>query len=113
MQQIKRLSLPLILDCVLELGHDLTGGKEWDVRSISPRGPLQSKDCTSKSHGDGLTTIEKTGNQHQAMEVISSNKPRKTPPEDSELLMVCRPKVGVTGIGGGFVGMWKKMNEKF
>ena len=109
---IRREYLPLRLDKVLELGHNMTGGKEWDVRSVRPRSGSKARMINESQWADDQD------NEGQGQHVESSGTMEKdvkfdglTQPigEESKWQMVCRPKVGYRVAGGGFIGVWKKM----
>lgn len=95
---IRQRRIPLQLEKVLELGQQLTGGKEWDVRSVRPRAlPPSDKEPNEES-----TTL-----QNGVSDVRTSSVPAA---QEAGWEMVCRPKVGYMVTGGGFVGFWKKMD---
>ncbi|KAL9130946.1 MAG: hypothetical protein Q9217_000992 [Psora testacea] len=114
---VKREYLPLQLDTVFELGPGLTGGREWDVRSVVPRAQLRAENkgkaaapkVDDKStdgasdENDGVSEHESSGGE----ELPSIQQ------DNQSLRMVCRPKVGGRIKGGGFVGVWKKMKDKY
>ena len=113
---IKQQHLPLILDTVLELGHHMTGGREWDVRSVVPREQLKSTGGSNsmstpfkakESSGSGVEARD----QKQRYGSIENNI-HESQDTMQESQMVCRPKVGGRVIGGGFLGVFKKMQNK-
>ena len=113
---VKREYLPLELDTVLELGQGITGGREWDVRSVVPRAQLQvqrerkttmaeeGSESTDAASEDDDRGLEKKGSDGE----VAGPMKQQNPPSH----MVCRPKVGGMVKGGGFVGVWKKMKRK-
>ncbi|KAL9105111.1 MAG: hypothetical protein Q9163_000029 [Psora crenata] len=114
---VKREYLPLQLDTVLELGQGLTGGKEWDVRSIVPRAVLRAR-SEGKAEGseeDGITNRNEVCEDNKGSWNRDSSGGREFEPVQKRVdrpQMVCRPKVGVIVRGGGFVSVWKKMKNK-
>ncbi|KAG8526923.1 uncharacterized protein KY384_008352 [Bacidia gigantensis] len=110
---VKRHCLPLILDTVLELGPGLTGGKEWDVRSVIPRAQLKAVNGMSNSDTYEQTSLaakEDSNQPRTAKHYSDGSSESQTSLFKSE--MICRPKVGGMVRGGGFVGMWKKMKDE-
>ena len=115
---VKKRGLPLTLDKVLELGPNMTGGKEWDVRLVKPkkidlpqdaaalraeRRPTQPVD-SAKAPVDVETVSSKCGVEGQvtpSAECIEE--------VDEDWVVVCRPKVGMRVTGGAFIGVWKKI----
>jgi hypothetical protein len=92
-ETVKSLNLPLSLDKVLELGPGISAGREWDVKAVKIRAnekrlKLEGVDGEGDREIEVRTTTEK------------------------EYGIVCRPKVGVTVIGGGFLGVWSKMRKE-
>lgn len=82
---IKDHKIPMYLDQVLELGS--AGGREWDVRPVQP-GKRKSA-------------------QREAELEVETGSPSSV--AENPWAMVCRPKVGVKTVGGGFLGVWRKM----
>ena len=112
---VKTLYLPLQLERILELGSNMTGGKEWDIRAVRPKGLAKAT-----VEDLGLRNIKrprKSENEDQAIPAkdanplleIGSNDYKHPGDYDSGWEMVCRPKVGDRIAGGGFLGVWKKM----
>lgn len=94
----KTQKLPLFLDPVLEIGG--VGGREWDVRRV------KIKDFQSAKAKDAiLETGDLPGGEEGDAEKIESTE---SPIAETRWEMVCRPKVGVRVVGGGFVGVWRK-----
>lgn len=118
---IRRLRLPFVVDRVVELGAGISGGRLWDVRfavkksradpaswnesgqSESESGQVGSASASSGSEGDGDgvegSTHAGSGNEGAAQ-------------KEDESVLVCRPKVGTRIVGGGFVGLWRKIEDK-
>lgn len=93
-KMIKEKYLPLQLDRVLELGQQMTGGKEWDVRCVKPRARVQASTATATAAGDESSELDKADEE-----------------EAENWEMICRPKVGDRISGGGFVALYKKMKR--
>ena len=114
---VKQRYLPLQLDRVLELGPSLTGGKEWDVRSVKPRVRVQAEEAARRAQGgagEGFACTEDaapSGDESVEAKARDQGQVEPTAKKDEGWEMVCRPKVGGLVIGGGFVGFWKKMKQ--
>ncbi|KAK3045029.1 hypothetical protein LTS18_014746, partial [Coniosporium uncinatum] len=115
---VRKLKLPLMLEQVVELGHNMSSGRAWDVRTVRPR-HLDRKNVATQSKA-----IEKTGEvmnsdeESDVPEGFLDSSESETPPVDElrvekekEWQMVCRPKVFERVVGGGFLGLWRKMRD--
>jgi tRNA (adenine57-N1/adenine58-N1)-methyltransferase len=107
--KIKRENIPLFLDQTLELGNNGgSGGKPWDLRAVKPRAsskvqPTEADSDTAQSSGSEASEESITRDPAQAL--------KEAKPEDPDWTFVCRPKVGERIIGGGFLGVFRKMND--
>ena len=114
---VKRQRLPLVLDRVLELGHTVTGGREWDVRTVIPRKENQGKNlvAVTADEGESSSAVERESDENSELTLevdrkdLNSSLSETTEEPERAWAMVCRPKVGVRVTGGAFVGIWKKM----
>ena len=116
---VRAEKLPLVLDRVLETGPGLTGGREWDVRAVKPRALLRLEAARLRESrieeplGDdpSNTASSELGaeGEESAVETSENSIPEA---EDAGWQMICRPKVGERLIGGGFLGIWKKMKQR-
>lgn len=108
-QKIKRQNIPLFLDQTLELGNNgSSGGKPWDLRAVKPRAssrnqPTEVDTDSTQSSGPESPDESVTRDPSHAL--------RDAKPEDSNWTFVCRPKVGERITGGGFLGVFRKMND--
>lgn len=101
-QEIVGNDLGLKLEKVVELGDGISNGRLWDVRLADLRNTRLSK-------------FAKDGAEHEPdseaeLNIVDGRQPTKSavgtiPP------MVCRPMVGETTRGGGFVALWKKVQS--
>ncbi|KAL9133203.1 MAG: hypothetical protein Q9175_005620 [Cornicularia normoerica] len=104
---VKQLGLPLVLSSVLELGPNISGGKDWDVRTVIPRSltrkakaPTREDDASENPDqdlDDGAVANTAEGDDQRIHDQVGG------------MAIVCRPKVGYRVAGGGFLGVWKKM----
>ena len=116
---VKAEKLPLVLDKVLETGSGMTGGKEWDVRAVKPRSLSRAEAArvlepfTEEIADHNSVAIASLDIEDQSKE-SAPNIPDDcgTKTEDAGWEMICRPKVGERLIGGGFLGVWKKMKQR-
>ena len=107
--QVKQEMMPLLLERVIEVGLGLSGGREWDVRMVRPRA-LSMATPAFKTQGADAEAAEPA--VHSEEEVPISGEPAVQPAvQDSGWEMVCRPKVGLKIAGGGFIGLWRKMER--
>lgn len=113
---IKTKKLPLFLERVLELGSNMTGGKEWDIRAVKPRAwayaeqerklarkqESESKQ-TDQEHGH-ISTVDNSANSVS----IDCKQGGATMNKEQGFEMICRPKAYARVVGGGFLGVWRK-----
>ncbi|KAH9826857.1 tRNA methyltransferase complex GCD14 subunit [Teratosphaeria destructans] len=126
--KVKRMNLALVLEQVIELGvNGGSGGREWDVRAVKPRStqknasaqsslsttvagageePVPAGEVAVEEATDSGVELDK--NAEQA--IVSNAAPKYTDTDDWK--MVCRPKVGGTIVGGGFLGVFRKHKPK-
>ena len=108
-ETIRKKNLPLRLDRALELGPNLTGGKEWDIRPTQPK--KFSKAARSSVDAEPAHEIAIDGDVESSSEQempLAVEATEEITVDDDSWKMICRPKVGLRVIGGGFVGMWRK-----
>jgi tRNA (adenine57-N1/adenine58-N1)-methyltransferase len=112
---VKRLRLPLLMDTVLELGGGISGGREWDVRTVRIRAKERKKAEAILKEGSAMSdtessvdsTAEPTGDESMP-ETLGAGATAET---EKEWALICRPKVGERVIGGGFLGVWSRMRD--
>jgi tRNA (adenine57-N1/adenine58-N1)-methyltransferase len=125
--------LQFALESVVELGSGLSGGREWDIRLIKPRALLKAEaearrlsavEEDAVTDTDSMIEVEtsESGNQTDASNNASgisetdntdSGSPTlkaKNLGDSSGWEMICRPMVGTRITGGGFVGVWRKID---
>jgi len=104
-QTIRRQNLPLQMETVVELGRGMSGGREWNVQAVRPRYvEKESIEDSAKSKEKKKVPVDEGDDE---FEIEAQGIPIKVSPEE-ELVLVCRPKVGKTVVGGGFIGVWRK-----
>ncbi|KAK5171703.1 uncharacterized protein LTR77_003339 [Saxophila tyrrhenica] len=124
LERVKQEGLALELEKVVELGAGGgSGGREWDCRFVKPRagrgseadvgGEKVMEESGSGSEGD--VSGEETGDGVDAEGEKEVREPQAKPTSErsgqKEWAMVCRPKVGERIVGGGFVGVFRKLRE--
>lgn len=123
---IRAKKLPFVLDRVVELGAS-SGGRNWDVRAVKPRALLkaeQDKRLASSKLAAVATQIDKEGgttlSENIDVESATTDIPEKARIEEQlessveqerGWEMICRPKVVDRGMGGGFLGVWRRMRD--
>ena len=89
---IKRQRLPYMMEEVIELGMGLSNGRQWDVRLTAPKSAANPSSWNESAESDS----QSEGSAGDA-------------PKGTDDVLICRPKVGLRLVGGGFVGVWKKI----
>lgn len=117
---IRRERLPVCLDRVVELGPNMTGGKEWDIRAVRPRVLAQpghanqngsrSMDSTQENAVGGAVQETENGGQESSVDDGAVSGPRAE--GDHGFEMICRPKAYARVVGGGFLGVWRKKSPR-
>ncbi|KAL3424006.1 tRNA (Adenine-N(1)-)-methyltransferase [Phlyctema vagabunda] len=103
---VKEQRLPYVLEKVLELGSSVgSGGREWDIRAVKPRA-IAKLEAAAREEDEGLSVSESVEN------IEVSGQGTVASECDSHWETICRPKPGVRTIGGGFVGLWRRMEQK-
>ncbi len=104
---VKDERLPLLLEKVLELGPGGgAGGKEWDVRPVRPRALLKAEAEARAAVAGEKSEVDILESSDATDESVDSDQS-----QSSGWSMVCRPKVGEMVVGGGFLGLWTKMDK--
>ncbi|KAL9113399.1 MAG: hypothetical protein Q9227_002440 [Pyrenula ochraceoflavens] len=110
---IKDQKLPLVMEKTVELGVGMSSGRLWDVRFAQKRktsaylnsetAKLQEADEDDPSTGTDQDSESSDTSQRE------ETRTSVTGTAADEPVLVCRPKVGERIVGGGFVGLWKKL----
>ncbi|KAE8148307.1 adenine-N(1)--methyltransferase [Aspergillus avenaceus] len=106
---IRREKLPFILEKVVELGAGISSGRQWDVRFAvkkSRADPSSWNDPSESSDG----TVQPEGESPEEGLTEGVAAPEEVSRGDDSVL-VCRPKVGSRIVGGGFVGLWRRVED--
>lgn len=105
---IREHKMPYLLEQVVELGAGTI--REWDVRAVRPRATLHESNADAPS----APSVNKTSSDSQADQAARDDEPetalsKEKEGEEEKWVMVCRPKAGQQVIGGGFLGLWRRM----
>lgn len=105
-EAIRAHRMPYLLDRVIELGAGTI--REWDIRQVKPRATLR-KFITPDSPDIGNEEVvrnsadEEGARDDELVEDLAK--------QDEKWAMVCRPKAGQQVVGGGFLGLWRRMEK--
>ncbi|KAJ9643459.1 hypothetical protein H2201_008047 [Coniosporium apollinis] len=119
--RIKELKLPFQLEQVVELGPP----RLWDLRVVRPRSVERldkargEKRINIRKDDEGVESVGEDGDVEGSVEGMSDSDVAARDQEQVEDLekkqegwkMVCRPKVGERVVGGGFLGVWRRMRD--
>jgi hypothetical protein len=101
---IREQKLPYLLDQVIELGAGTI--REWDVRAVRPRASL--KEAEAAQNSAEKSTIEAI-DPVEGQAVRDNEMAKSLAQTEEKWAMICRPKAGQQVIGGGFLGVWRRM----
>jgi len=104
-ETIREQRMPYLLDQVVELGAGTI--REWDVRAVRPRATLRKADAPEPTEALSEAPIDPVKGQ----EVRDSELTAALADQDEKWAMVCRPKAGQQVVGGGFLGLWRRMEQ--
>lgn len=123
---INEQRLPFALEKAVELGTGISSGRLWDVRYVTKRTSSNDAGVVERRHQVAKNKDQEKGEveDEQEEDETSANEAPSDPgveekaeteqqPRDTagEEVMVCRPKVGVRIVGGGFVGIWRRIRR--
>jgi len=102
-----------VLERAVELGTGLSSGRLWDVRFALKKSRADPSSWVEKTATESSNYLEDHTNdvsQHiGAKDTLLTSE--DTPKEDNSVL-VCRPKVGQRIVGGGFIGIWRRIEDR-
>jgi hypothetical protein len=108
--------LELQMEKVLELGEGISNGRVWDVRLARKRARPSDSSPTTRENPlvDKTNTWDKGSDANvddtTGSDVDSLQSAEVEASHAGDSVMVCRPKVGRMTIGGGFIGLWRKVD---
>lgn len=98
---IRQQRLPFVMERTVELGMGISSGKSWDVRVAFKKSRADPSSWAESSESDGPGQQEE-----EVSEVMGSPEVAQ-----KESVLICRPKVGMKVVGGGFVGIWRRIEN--
>ncbi|CAI6335877.1 unnamed protein product [Periconia digitata] len=106
--EIRKQHMPYVLEQVVELGVGTV--REWDVRQVKPRATLKKplgveSEPSSPSTGPVDPEKEQQARDGELAEELLEKQ------EEEKWAMICRPKAGQMVVGGGFLGLWRRMER--
>jgi tRNA (adenine57-N1/adenine58-N1)-methyltransferase len=100
---VRQQNIPLYLENVLELGGGISGGREWSVKFVQSRASMRAASPTPAAEvSDDIT------DPADAQTTSDLGTIRKEP----EWFISCRPKPGKVIQGGGFIGLWTRIESR-
>ncbi|EER24284.1 hypothetical protein CPC735_056540 [Coccidioides posadasii C735 delta SOWgp] len=103
--------LPLVLEKAVELGTGISSGRLWDIRMAVRRSrPVKTKEAEQPTGGENGEESSGEVSESKTQDVYTSALAGE--PQAGDPVLVCRPKVGERIVGGGFVGLWRRINEQ-
>ncbi|KFY27352.1 hypothetical protein V493_03546 [Pseudogymnoascus sp. VKM F-4281 (FW-2241)] len=115
--KVRKENLPLALETTLEIGQAAgVGGRVWDIRAVRARSFLRAEAAEmEKAEGseEGVEGAEGAGegSGEEAVAETAAKEAEPLKPEGDGWNMVCRPKVGDRVVGGGFVGVFRRIDK--
>ncbi|KAF2270818.1 S-adenosyl-L-methionine-dependent methyltransferase [Lojkania enalia] len=103
-ETIRKHRLPYLLDQVIELGA--ASIRQWDVRAVKPRAIHQK---IAEGEPDVLASDQDVIDAIEGQEMRDNELVGELANSQNKWAMVCRPKVGERVVGGGFLGLWRRM----
>jgi tRNA (adenine57-N1/adenine58-N1)-methyltransferase len=104
-EAIREQKMPYLLDQVIELGAGTI--REWDVRAVRPRATMKKALVPDSTESSSEETVDPVDGQ-----AVRDDELAKSMAEAEEKwAMVCRPKAGQQVVGGGFLGLWRRMEQ--
>ncbi|KAI8937696.1 hypothetical protein NX059_005397 [Plenodomus lindquistii] len=102
-ETVREQNLPYLLDQVIELGAGTI--REWDVRAVKPRATVRKPDARDSSQSSSEESVDAVNGQDARDGELAEDLAKL----EEKWAMVCRPKAGQQVVGGGFLGIWKRM----
>ena len=104
-ETIREQRMPYLLDQVIELGAGTV--REWDVRAVKPRATVKKAEAEQPSELSGDERVD----AEQEQDARDSELEGELSKQEEKWVMICRPKPGEKVIGGGFLGLWRRMER--
>jgi hypothetical protein len=99
---VREQDLPLYLEKVIELGGGISTGREWSLKFVQSRASMRlvQQEVSTDSNEEGATDVV---GREGAMEVKGGKE---------DWVVSCRPKPGKVVQGGGFLGVWSRIEGR-
>lgn len=104
-ETIREQRMPYLLDQVVELGAGTI--REWDVRAVRPRASLRKVEPQDLVEAASQEAIGSNGPQKARNDELAEDLEK----QEEKWAIVCRPKAGQLVVGGGFLGLWRRMEK--
>lgn len=106
-QLIQKEKLPFVMERVVELGMGISGGRLWDVRMAVKKSRADPSSWAKESRDDAEQSTTEETDITESVSTSTVSEQENT----QDNVLVCRPKVGSKIVGGGFVGIWRRIEE--
>ena len=103
---IREHKMPYLIDQIIELGASTI--REWDVRAVKPRASLQEGEREPIPAFVDENIIASREEQQGRDQGLVEDLERQG---EEKWAMICRPKAGQRVLGGGFLGLWRRMEQ--
>ncbi|KAL2808373.1 S-adenosyl-L-methionine-dependent methyltransferase [Aspergillus granulosus] len=113
-ETIRKERLPLVLEKAVELGSGISNGRLWDIRFAVKKSRADPSSWVDPSESGAETETENDAAVSEEEPTIDEEKiavKGTQEPAKPESVLVCRPKVGTKIVGGGFVGIWRRIED--
>ncbi|KAF1958583.1 S-adenosyl-L-methionine-dependent methyltransferase [Byssothecium circinans] len=104
-EAIRKHRMPYLLDQVIELGAGTI--REWDVRAVRPRATLKKAEVEQEQPSQSEGPIDPGEGQDARDDELAEDLAKA----EEKWAIVCRPKAGQQVVGGGFLGLWRRMEK--
>lgn len=118
---IKHHKLPFRLEKAVELGMGISSGRLWDVKLAVKKSRADPSSWTEVETKLAVESGSELGSTAGAEEVVAHNSAVEGSDvkslsgdeslKEEEGVLVCRPMVGLRIVGGGFVGIWRRIED--
>jgi tRNA (adenine57-N1/adenine58-N1)-methyltransferase catalytic subunit len=104
-EAIRDQKMPYLLDQVVELGAGTI--RKWDVRVVQRRATMKKAQVPGSPEPLREDVVDPVDGQAVRNEDLAESMAEVA----DKWVMVCRPKAGQAVVGGGFLGLWRRMEQ--
>ncbi|KAJ5217210.1 hypothetical protein N7468_010218 [Penicillium chermesinum] len=108
---IHEMDRAFVMERVVELGTGVSGGRNWDVRLAVKKSASDPSTWNATESEETRDADPEEASEAEDTNEISSAMDAPSRAVDENAVMVCRPKVGLRTLGGGFVGVWRRIED--